>query len=121
MNSIKSLFIHLWALLTGLAQDDLQYVETTVLPRLKTAAGALIKQLAPLALQAVIAAEVPGVAGKEKFANALETLKAAAVAAGIAAGQQLLNQSIEDAVGVMQAHIAASGVAPAPVAGNPAA
>ena len=118
MNTIKALFQHLWALLTGLGQAELNYIETTTVPILKTAAGNILIQLAPLALKAVIAAEVPGAEGKEKFANALATLKDAAASAGIAAGQQLLNKSIEDSVSIMQATIKAAsgpGVAPTPV------
>jgi hypothetical protein len=108
MNTIKSLFQHLWALLTGLGQAELNYIETTTVPLLKTSVGTILMTLAPIALQAVISAEVPGVAGKDKFANALTTLKTAAVSAGIAAGTQLLNKSIEDSVALMQATITAT-------------
>ena len=74
-------------------------------------------------MNAVIAAETPGASGTEKFANAMQQLKSAAAAAGIAAGQQLLNKSIEDSVALMRATItatatpaaSASSVAPAPV------
>ena len=111
MNSLKLAFAHLWAFLTGLGQTELDYIETNTIPQLKTAAGKMLMQLAPLALQAVVAAEVPGATGKDKFNVAFDQLKTAAVSAGIAAGTQLLNQAIEDQVGILNAQLK-----PAPVA-----
>ena len=110
MNSLKLAFAHLWAFLTGLGQAELDYIETNTIPQLKTAIGKIIMQLAPLALEAVLAAEVPGVAGTEKFNNAFNQLKDSAQSAGIAATTQLLNQAIEDQVGLLTAKLAANTV-----------
>jgi len=118
--AIQTAFLHLWSVITGLSDAAFHYVNTTLVPVLKTDAGNLLIALAPLALQAVVAAETPGAAGKDKFNAALASIKAAATTAGISAGTSVLNLAIESAVQQLKANEATSptSVAPAASTGN---
>jgi len=97
MNSLKLAFLHLWAFLTGLGEQSLTYVETTVVPVLKTDAGALIIQLAPIALSVVTEIAKTGDLPNAKRDAAVSQLENAAIAAGISAGASVLNKAVEDA------------------------
>lgn len=111
MNFITSAFESLWAHITGLSSSAWTYIETYVLPVLKTDAGNLLVQLAPIALSAVTAAETQGGTSGEKFCAALAQIKTAAVSAGIAAGTSVLNAAIENAVQQLKASQATAGSA----------
>ena len=98
MSFIKTAFENLWAHLTGLSTSVWNYVETYVLPVLKSEAGSLFIQLAPAALQAVIAAESKGGSNLDKFNYAFSQIKSAAVADGLTIGTSVLNTLVENAL-----------------------
>jgi len=123
MNLIQSAFDNLWAHVTGLSKSAWAYFENYVLPVLKTDAGQLLIQLAPIALSVVTQVEQNGGLPNDKRDAALAQLKSAAVSAGINAATSVLNTAIENAVQQLKASqpTATNSVASAPVAGTPAA
>lgn len=96
-------FTSLFAYLAGFSHSMIAYLETTVLPVLKTDAGNLLAQLAPIALDVVMSIEADKTLTNSKRDAAYAQVKDAAIAAGINATTQLLNKSIEDAVAAMHA------------------
>lgn len=85
------------ARILGISGSIWNYIETYVFPVLKSAAGTVIVQLAPVALQAVKDANAKGGSNQDKFNYAFDQIKAAAVANGVAVGTSVFNKLVEDA------------------------
>ncbi|XHR30896.1 MAG: phage holin, LLH family [Chthoniobacteraceae bacterium] len=121
MNFIKSAFESLWAHITGLSTSVWLYLETYVLPVLKSGVGTLLMDLAPVALKAVTDAEAQGGSNSDKFSYALNQIKSAAVTSSTSVGASVLNTLVENALQQLKASQATAGSASAGGAASGAA
>jgi len=102
---VKEFFLHLFAYFTGLSGQFFNELE----PVLVTEAGKLWSQLIPMAVPVVTALITSEMSGTDKQASAVASLKSSAEAAGIQAGVDILNSTVEIAYQIAKANV------PAPV------
>jgi hypothetical protein len=88
---IKSLFLKLWASVTGTSVALYRFLE----PILKDNAAQILEKLAPLALGIVAAYAASPKSGEDKLKGATEELKVAAIGAGITAGTAVIQTAIQ--------------------------
>jgi len=88
---MKNLFLKLWAWVTGTSVK----FYTFLAPILASNAGALLEQLAPIALVVVESYAESKLSGDEKRAAATERIKALAIQQGIKAGTDVVQTAIQ--------------------------
>ena len=88
---MKQLFLKLWAWFSGASITFLEFLA----PIIASQAAALLEKLAPIALAVAGSLAESGKSGEEKRRQAVEDIKAAAVAQGIDASVSVINTAIE--------------------------
>jgi antitoxin (DNA-binding transcriptional repressor) of toxin-antitoxin stability system len=101
---MKEFFLHLFTYFTGISSKFFTQLE----PVLVTEAGKLWAQLVPLAVPVVTALISSSLSGTDKQSAAVASLKSAAETAGIQAGVDVLNSSVEIAYQIAKANLPAS-------------